>query len=76
MVGFKMPVFPAPIDLIVNGEVLGVLPLPLGAFPVLGACWRVLKSSATGELRELRGFVPDGRFAVRARVHGFCSFPL
>lgn len=49
-----MPVFPASVNFVVNGNVIDVLPKSLGAFPVMDAFWRVLESGDTGELYRLR----------------------
>ena len=68
-----MPVFPASVNLVVNREVLGVMALSLGAFPVLDALWRVLKSGTACELGELRGLGLDRGLAVRA---AFCGLGL
>ena len=70
-----MPSLTAAVDLVVNGEVLRVLTLPLGALPVLNALWRVLESGTADVLRELRGFVADWRVAMRTGFHCFTSFP-
>ena len=69
-----MPVFPASVDFVVNGNVIDVLPKSLGAFPVLDAFWRVLESSAAHILRELRGLDLDWGLAVWAGLHGFPFF--
>lgn len=71
MIGFKMPVFPASVDFVVNGEVIDVLPKSLGAFPVLDSFGCVLESGAAHVLRELRGLDFDWGLAVWAGFHSF-----
>jgi len=68
-----MPVFPASVDFVVNGNVIDVLLITFGTFPMLDSFGCVLESSAAHVLSELRGFDADLGLAVWAGFQGFTS---